>query len=217
MAPGARLQPTPAGFFPAFARVWVTRCEQGECDAVGAEITFPAAFLAGLISFLSPYVLPLVPPYLGFLGGATLDQMTGEEGDGVTAEIYRRVLTGSYVMMGLSALLLAVSGNVPVALIYVIIAGVAVGVWSPIAAVYAQEIFPPERVATLLGTQRMVGGIGGALGPLVAGIVAESTGSRAPTIAIIVVGALAGAVILEVGTRRATRELNPSAQPSSGG
>ena len=51
--------------------------------------------MAGLISFLSPCVLPLVPPYLGFLGGATLDQMTGEEGDGVTAEIYRRVLTGS--------------------------------------------------------------------------------------------------------------------------
>lgn len=129
----------------------------------------------------------------------------------------RAVLTASYVMMGLSALLLAVSGTVPVALVYVIIAGVAVGVWSPIAAVYAQEIFPPERVATLLGTQRMVGGIGGAIGPLVAGIVAESTGSRAPTIAIIVVGALAGAAILEVGTRRANRTLSPSAQPSSGG
>lgn len=34
------------------------------------------AFLAGLISFLSPCVLPLVPSYLGFLTGLTLDEMT---------------------------------------------------------------------------------------------------------------------------------------------
>lgn len=33
------------------------------------------AFLAGLVSFLSPCVLPLVPSYLGFLTGLTLDEM----------------------------------------------------------------------------------------------------------------------------------------------
>lgn len=35
------------------------------------------AFAAGLLSFLSPCVLPLVPSYLGFLTGMTLPQMTG--------------------------------------------------------------------------------------------------------------------------------------------
>ncbi|WEK12593.1 MAG: cytochrome c biogenesis protein CcdA [Candidatus Microbacterium phytovorans] len=34
-------------------------------------IAIPIAALAGLVSFLSPCVLPLVPGYLGFLGGAT--------------------------------------------------------------------------------------------------------------------------------------------------
>lgn len=33
------------------------------------------AFVAGILSFLSPCVLPLVPSYLGFLTGMTLDEM----------------------------------------------------------------------------------------------------------------------------------------------
>jgi len=42
------------------------------------DITLGAAVLAGLISFLSPCVLPLVPPYLCYMAGVTLDQLTGE-------------------------------------------------------------------------------------------------------------------------------------------
>ena len=41
----------------------------------GFEITYAGAMGAGLLSFLSPCVLPLVPPYLCFLGGLTLDQL----------------------------------------------------------------------------------------------------------------------------------------------
>jgi len=37
------------------------------------------AFVGGLLSFLSPCVLPLVPSYLGFLTGFTLDEMTGRK------------------------------------------------------------------------------------------------------------------------------------------
>jgi cytochrome c-type biogenesis protein len=36
------------------------------------EVTLFAALVAGLLSFLSPCVLPLVLPYLGFIGGVTL-------------------------------------------------------------------------------------------------------------------------------------------------
>jgi cytochrome c-type biogenesis protein len=42
------------------------------------EITIFGALLAGLLSFLSPCVLPLVPPYLCFLGGTTFEQLNGE-------------------------------------------------------------------------------------------------------------------------------------------
>lgn len=42
------------------------------------DITYIGALIAGLISFLSPCVLPLVPPYLCFLGGTTFEQLSGE-------------------------------------------------------------------------------------------------------------------------------------------
>ena len=44
-----------------------------------ADMTIPAVFLAGLVSFLSPCVLPLAPPYLTYLAGATLDELTDRE------------------------------------------------------------------------------------------------------------------------------------------
>jgi len=43
------------------------------------NITFALAFAAGLLSFLSPCVLPLVPIYLGYLTGSSLGMVEGEE------------------------------------------------------------------------------------------------------------------------------------------
>jgi cytochrome c-type biogenesis protein len=49
--------------------------------------------LAGLVSFLSPCVLPLVPPYLSYLGGTTIEQMT--DADRIEAHVWRRVVLAS--------------------------------------------------------------------------------------------------------------------------
>jgi cytochrome c-type biogenesis protein len=43
------------------------------------EATIPIAFFAGLLSFLSPCVLPLVPAYLGYLGGRAVNQVAEEK------------------------------------------------------------------------------------------------------------------------------------------
>jgi cytochrome c-type biogenesis protein len=44
------------------------------------DVSIPAALIAGLVSFLSPCVLPLVPPYLIYLTGATIEHVaTGEK------------------------------------------------------------------------------------------------------------------------------------------
>lgn len=56
---------------------------------MGLEVPLSAAFLAGLLSFLSPCVLPLVPPYLCFITGTSLDELSSRD----KAEVgYRIVL-----------------------------------------------------------------------------------------------------------------------------
>src|SRR5215813_6796424 len=59
------------------------RLAQGrKCTAsrrMAADVTIFAALFAGLVSFLSPCVLPLVPPYLVYLAGTSLERLAEAE------------------------------------------------------------------------------------------------------------------------------------------
>ena len=44
---------------------------------MASEVTYAAAAGAGLLSFLSPCVLPLAPPYLAFIAGTTIEELAG--------------------------------------------------------------------------------------------------------------------------------------------
>lgn len=44
-----------------------------------APVSFGLAFLAGLVSFLSPCVLPIVPSYVSFVTGLTLEELTADD------------------------------------------------------------------------------------------------------------------------------------------
>jgi cytochrome c biogenesis protein CcdA len=40
--------------------------------SASAVVTLPIAFAAGILSFLSPCVLPLIPAYIGYLSGTAV-------------------------------------------------------------------------------------------------------------------------------------------------
>src|SRR5258707_3663472 len=44
-----------------------------------ADVTIFYALIAGVVSFLSPCVLPLVPPYLVYLSGTSLERLAEKE------------------------------------------------------------------------------------------------------------------------------------------
>jgi cytochrome c-type biogenesis protein len=73
------------------------------------EVSISAAMIAGLVSFLSPCVLPLVPPYLIYLTGETIEQVN-QDGD-TTAS--RRVVMGSALMfvLGFSTIFVALGAS----------------------------------------------------------------------------------------------------------
>jgi cytochrome c-type biogenesis protein len=73
------------------------------------DVSIPAALLAGLVSFLSPCVLPLVPPYLVYLTGATIEHVANDE----TVSSSRRAVLVSSVMfvLGFSTVFVALGAS----------------------------------------------------------------------------------------------------------
>ncbi len=72
------------------------------------NVTVAGAFLAGLLSFASPCVLPLVPPYLCFLAGVSFEEFSDETRE-VTGSVFRTALafvlgfSTVFVMLGATA------------------------------------------------------------------------------------------------------------------
>ena len=71
--------------------------------------TYAGSFLAGLISFLSPCVLPLVPPYLAYMAGVSLGEMSDDERPpAVSAKV---VLTSIVFVLGFATVFVALGAS----------------------------------------------------------------------------------------------------------
>lgn len=76
------------------------------------SISYPAALFAGLLSFFSPCILPLIPAYFTFITGLSLDELTGVHSAGVRARVIRATIgyvlgfSTVFILMGASASLI---------------------------------------------------------------------------------------------------------------
>lgn len=73
------------------------------------EVTYPLAFAAGVLSFLSPCVLPLVPSYVSFITGMSFEEMTKETDK---ARVRRLTIVNSVAfILGFSVVFIALGAS----------------------------------------------------------------------------------------------------------
>jgi cytochrome c-type biogenesis protein len=78
---------------------------------VGFDISFLGALGAGLLSFVSPCILPIVPPYLCFLAGVSLDELTGDDGRAGQGARGRVVLSAVAFALGFGTIFVALGAS----------------------------------------------------------------------------------------------------------
>ncbi len=76
------------------------------------NVTLFAAFIAGVLSFISPCVLPLIPGYLSFVSGVTLDEMRGTSSVVAPADVRRRAVVMSLAfVLGFSLVFISLGAS----------------------------------------------------------------------------------------------------------
>lgn len=126
----------------------------------GIEIGYMAAALGGVISFLSPCVLPLVPAYLCYVAGISFDRLTGDS-TAQNPELRRQVMAGAtafvlgfstvFVLLGASATAVSnmLVGNLDVlgrvAGVVILLFGLHMAGFLPIPLLNREARFAPDR------------------------------------------------------------------------
>jgi len=160
-----------------------------------SDVTIAAALLAGLVSFLSPCVLPLVPPYLVFLTGTSIERFADQEPETrvkretvAAALLFVAGFTTVFVALGASA---SVVGSVVRAYSHPlgIVAGVAIIVMglhflgiTPIAFLHRQKRLEVAKPVGLWGAY-VIGlafafGWTPCIGPILAAILAVAASEQ---------------------------------------
>jgi len=115
----------------------------------------------------------------------------------------RHVLIGAKLFVAVGAILLAFSGNVVIAVLFVIVGGVGVGAVSPLDGIYAREVLPAHDLGTLMGSMHFVGGIMSGIGPLVGAFVIDLTDKIWTGLVLASATVVIGALALVTSPRRA--------------
>lgn len=170
------------------------------------DISIAGAFMAGLLSFLSPCVLPLVPPYLCFLAGVGIGELSGSSGRLKARQSRRIVMMAGAFVFGFTTVFVALGatastiGTVVTAYFETlsIIAGALILImglhflgWLRIPLLYREARFQTERKpASMIGAY-LVGlafafGWTPCVGPVLATVLmvagAEGTATRGATL-----------------------------------
>lgn len=75
------------------------------------DVTLFAAFIAGFLSFISPCVLPLIPGYVSFVSGVSLEEMRGTSATSFPSSRRRVLITSIAFVIGFSLVFVALGAS----------------------------------------------------------------------------------------------------------
>jgi cytochrome c-type biogenesis protein len=75
---------------------------------MGHQLSIPIAFVAGVVSFLSPCVLPLIPGYISMLSGVSMEELKA----GGDAALVERIIRNSFAfVLGFSVVFISLGAS----------------------------------------------------------------------------------------------------------
>jgi cytochrome c-type biogenesis protein len=75
------------------------------------QVTLLAAFVAGILSFISPCVLPLIPGYVSFVSGVSLEEMRSGSGGALASSRRQVLITSLFFVLGFSLVFIALGAT----------------------------------------------------------------------------------------------------------
>jgi hypothetical protein len=99
-------------------------------------------------------------------------------------------------VLGFAAVVLLTSGILPLAALYVVLAGVSIGALSALDGIVARRVIGEHNFGAVMGAVGLVATIGGSLSPIVVGILRFTSGSPVVPMLVTTVFAWSAALVL---------------------
>jgi cytochrome c-type biogenesis protein len=115
-----------------------------------SPLSLLVAFVGGVLSFISPCVLPLVPGYISFISGATLDQMRGQPAGGGVA-----VATGQKSAAGRRVLVTSLAFVAGFSLVFVAFGATATAIGHLLGSYKSKIAYLAGAILVVLGLHTM--------------------------------------------------------------
>ena len=108
----------------------------------------------------------------------------------------RTTLRLAHVLTGVSCLLLPFAGTVPLAVVFAVVAGAAIGALVPVESIFTADAVADDSLGMILGLTSLTRGVGAALGPAVGGTLTTVLDSRTPALVLASVVAVGAALLV---------------------
>jgi MFS family permease len=114
----------------------------------------------------------------------------------------RATLVAARFGLAIGCLVIVLSDNMLLAIVYVIVAGATIGALSPLEGIFAIGELPPDDLGTLMGSVALLSGAAGAAGPILAAVVVDATTRTSNAAILAAVFAALAALVLPTQPRQ---------------